>query len=107
MPIPLESWMPLDDLDLTLLARYFNGEGSEADVQAVRRWIAADPARAVVIDRLRNVWRIAGEAHPTWDTEGALATVRRRAARASESTRAHKPALELLRPSPTPVYWRV
>lgn len=100
-----------DDIDPILLVRYFSGEGSEADVQAVRRWIAADPAHAAVVEGLREAWRIAGEAQPEWDVEEALAAVRARGAtRVGDvvplASRRTRPAnLTLLRPAPA--RWRV
>jgi transmembrane sensor len=45
-----------DEIDWTLLARYFAGERSAADAEAVERWLAADPARRDEIAALRRWW---------------------------------------------------
>ena len=45
-----------DDIDWTLLARYFAGESSAAETEVVERWIAAAPTRRDEIAALRRWW---------------------------------------------------
>ena len=45
-----------DEIDWTLLARYFANECTAAEGAAVEQWIAADPARRAEIAALRQAW---------------------------------------------------
>lgn len=62
----------LGDLDPTLLARYLTGEASREEAEEVERWIAERPDRAVLVEQLREVRRIAGEVEQeSYDVEAA------------------------------------
>jgi len=53
--------MHLDDnIDWTLLGRYFAGELSPHDAAAVERWAAADPARRDELEAARRIWSDSG-----------------------------------------------
>lgn len=43
------------------LATYFSGGGTPAEREATRQWIQADPARAAMVESLRQAWAMAGE----------------------------------------------
>ena len=45
-----------DEIDWTLLARYFAGECSQAETTAVEQWVAAEPTRREEIAALRQWW---------------------------------------------------
>ncbi|MBX6331846.1 MAG: FecR domain-containing protein [Gemmatimonadaceae bacterium] len=48
-------------IDWNRLARYFAGECSPAEADAIRAWAAEDPARSAELALLRKVWARAGE----------------------------------------------
>jgi len=45
-----------DEIDWTLLARYFAGESSAAETAVVERWIGAEPSRREELATLRRWW---------------------------------------------------
>src|SRR5215207_207893 len=45
-----------DDIDWTLLARYFAGECSATETAVVERWVAAEPSRGEELAALRQWW---------------------------------------------------
>jgi ferric-dicitrate binding protein FerR (iron transport regulator) len=53
-----------DEIDWNLLGKYFAGECSAEEAARVRAWVEADPARDVVLEELRQVWRATGGATP-------------------------------------------
>jgi ferric-dicitrate binding protein FerR (iron transport regulator) len=65
-----------DEIDYAWLARYFAGEMSAGEVDAVRRWIAAAPHRATQVDELRAIWYARRAPPRTWDAEAALQRVK-------------------------------
>ena len=48
-----------DELDWTLLARYFAGDASEAERAAIARWAAAKPERSAELTALQRWWESA------------------------------------------------
>ena len=60
-----------DEPDWTLLGRYLAGECSRSEVEEVRQWIEADPARARLVEELRATWDAAATPSMTWDTPAA------------------------------------
>ena len=73
-----------DDLDWTLLTRYLAGDLTPAEAETVERWFEADPRHRAVLDELRAVWAATAGETDGWDTERAVAELRRRAAGAAE-----------------------
>src|SRR5436190_2862596 len=68
--------MHLEDERLYLLLdRYLAGEASAAEAQAVRDWLAADPApeHAALLEDLRLIRRVAADPVPQTSVEGAWA----------------------------------
>jgi transmembrane sensor len=61
----------IDDADGHRLARYIAGECSPEEAEAIRRWIAADPARGELLASLEQVWHATGRQPAHWDVEGA------------------------------------
>ncbi len=53
------------------LLRLIAGECSPAEAASIQAWIAADPRRAELLDELRAVWRLTGDATRDWDVAGA------------------------------------
>ena len=62
---------PDDERFYLVLDRYLAGEASPSDADAVRQWLAADPQRAVLLDDLRLIKRVAAEAPPDADVDAA------------------------------------
>jgi transmembrane sensor len=60
-----------DEPDWTLLGRYLAGECTPGEVEKVRGWIEADPARARLVEELRATWSAAATPATTWDTPAA------------------------------------
>jgi transmembrane sensor len=58
-----------EDLDPITLARYLSGESDAAEAARVRRWIAADPANADLVARLRDAWSPGACKDDGWDVE--------------------------------------
>jgi ferric-dicitrate binding protein FerR (iron transport regulator) len=73
-----------DDLDWRLLDRHLAGEDSSDDQVALRRWLAADPAREAALRALASVVRPSDDAD--WDTCRAWSRF---------STRLNEPRLSL------------
>jgi len=73
-----------EGLDWVLLTRYLAGDLSPAEAETVERWFEADPRHRAVLDELRAVWTATAGETAGWDTEGAVAELRRRAAGAVE-----------------------
>src|SRR5438045_1665822 len=48
-----------DDLDWTLLARYFAGDATQAERDAVAHWAAASPERGAELTALQRWWESA------------------------------------------------
>lgn len=66
-----------EETDWEALARYLAGESTPAEAEAMRRWLAADPRRAELVETLgRSLSGLAVQAPPGIDTEGALRRVR-------------------------------
>ena len=59
-----------EDINWSLLAKYFAGECSAEEAARVRAWVEADPAREVVLEELRQVWRTTSDASP-WQPSAA------------------------------------
>lgn len=93
-------------IDWNLLARHFSGECSREETSRIRVWIAEDPAREVLLEELRQVWRMTDAgASPesavsesassekvsprasSWDTEALWERVRKTTQGASRETR--------------------
>src|SRR5689334_12633423 len=109
-----------DDIDWTLLARYFAGDCSAAETAAVERWVAADPARPTEIAALRRWWddaralpsparvdamwtSLSGRMHAGEDTAAAPG-----AATSSGTHRRPTPVLAIVpRSKPSTTRWRV
>lgn len=72
-----------DDLNWALLTRYLAGDLSPADVEVVERWFEADPRHRVLLNELRTVWAATGGETAEWNTERAVADLRRRTERAA------------------------
>lgn len=53
------------------LLRFIEGECSPEDAAAIQAWIAADPRRGELLDELRALWRLTGDATRRWDVTGA------------------------------------
>ncbi len=68
-----------NDLDWGLLTRYLTGELSPAEAEAVERWFEADPRHRELLDELRAVWGASAGEVSAWDTDRAVAELRRRA----------------------------
>ncbi len=68
----------LDENDWQRLTRYITGEGTDAERQETERWIAAAPARAALVDRLRAGWERAAEPAEPFDVDRAWGEVVRR-----------------------------
>jgi ferric-dicitrate binding protein FerR (iron transport regulator) len=79
--------------DSQFLARAFAGELTPDEAAALRRWLAEDPSRRWAFEQLRRAWVDAGRVRQVWDAEGALATIKARAAneRASDANTAVAP----------------
>ena len=63
---------PFSEPDVAALLRYVSGQSPLAEADAIRVWIAADPAREATIDELRKAWNV----EPTsaaWDKQGVWA----------------------------------
>lgn len=71
---------PDDEIDWSALARMFAGELPEDHAAALRRWIAADDARAELVSRLREVWDASASPGMDPDVDSALQRIRERAA---------------------------
>jgi len=66
----------LDDERLyVLLDRYLAGEASAAEADAVRRWLADDPAHAVLLEDLRVIKRVTSDRVPESSVDAAWARV--------------------------------
>ena len=81
-PAPRDPFLPSDsapDADWEAVARYLAGEGTAAEAEAVRRWLAEHPAERVFFDALsRAVAPRAESGDEDIDVEGALRRVRAR-----------------------------
>jgi transmembrane sensor len=70
---------PRDQIDWDALARYIAGESSADEAKAMRRWLDARADRAKLVAALeRSLGRLAYQAPPDLDVEGALRRVRAR-----------------------------
>jgi transmembrane sensor len=49
------------------LLRLIEGDCSPEEAGAIQAWVAADPGRSALLDQLRAVWRITGDATRRWD----------------------------------------
>lgn len=67
------------DMEWLLLTRYLTGDLSPAEAAAVERWFEADPRHRALLDDLRGVWLATGGETAAWDTDRAVAELRRRA----------------------------
>ena len=61
----------IDDADGRRLARYIAGDCSPEEAEEIRRWIAADPARAELVASLEQVWEASGRQPAGWNVDGA------------------------------------
>lgn len=68
-------------LDRALLDRYLTGECSAAEAEAVREWLAANPANSARLQELRDVREVMGS-RATWDVAGLWQRTREEIARA-------------------------
>jgi len=64
---------PEDDRLYLLLDRYLAGEASAAEADAVRRWLADDPAHALLLEDLRLIKRVTSESVPESSVDAAWA----------------------------------
>src|SRR5687768_9535447 len=60
-----------DEIDGRVLARYISGGSTPEEVEGIRAWAAADPARAEMLDSLVEVWRMTGRTPESWDVDHA------------------------------------
>jgi transmembrane sensor len=68
---------PTEQVDWDALARYLAGESSADEAEAMRRWLATRSDRAELVATLdRSMSRLAYQAPPDLDVEGALRRVR-------------------------------
>src|SRR5213594_1226266 len=74
------------------LLRLIAGECSPAEAASIQAWIAADPRRAELLDELRAVWRLTGEATRPWDVAGARDRLLRARGRHTARRLAGRPA---------------
>src|SRR6266516_1904775 len=58
------------------LLRYVEGDCSPAEAAAIQEWIAADPRRGALIDKLQALWRVTGSATRRWDVSAAWRRLR-------------------------------
>src|SRR5258708_30737978 len=58
-----------DTIDGPRLARYIAGECSPQEAEEIRRWIAADPSRAELVEGLTQVWEVTGRVAAHWDVD--------------------------------------
>lgn len=49
------------------LVHYLAGECSKEEVEVIRAWISADPARRILVARLQRLWDTADEQSLDWD----------------------------------------
>lgn len=81
------------------IARLVAGEGTPAELAELERWLAADPARAELVGRLRAAVDRAARASPAdLDVEAALARVHDRMAAGQVRPLASAPSLRARRP---------
>ncbi len=66
------------DIEWDVLDRYFSGECTAAEVDAIARWAEADPARARTLAEARRVWTASGAVRRRFDVDAAWAAVRPR-----------------------------
>lgn len=66
------------DIEWDVLDRYFSGECSAEESDAIARWAAAEPAHARTLDEARRVWTASGTARHSFDVDAAWAAVRPR-----------------------------
>src|SRR5215211_230545 len=59
--------------DSAALLRFVSGQSTLPEAEAIRNWLAADPARQVSIDELRAAWQSTPTAVPAWDRAGVWA----------------------------------
>src|SRR3989442_7456122 len=60
----------LDDIgDGPRLTRYIAGECTPEEAEEIRRWIAADPSRAELVDGLTQGWEAPGRVAARWDVD--------------------------------------
>ena len=77
-PTP-DAGSPADQIDWDALARYLAGETSADEADVMRRWLDARPDRAELVAALdSSLGRLAYQAPPDLDVEGALRRVRTR-----------------------------
>ena len=59
------------------LLRFLEGECTPEEARLIQAWIAADPARAQLLEDLRAVWQLTGRTTRQWSVADAWARVRR------------------------------
>jgi transmembrane sensor len=69
--IPQDDSSQDHESDFARILAYVSGEGTPAELQTLRAWIEAEPARRALAEELRT-YREVRAATPVWNTEGAL-----------------------------------
>src|SRR5690242_8690852 len=75
----------LDDEACEWVERFARGQGSRADVAALKRWMARSPAHAEAFDRISRTWTSLETVGQTLAARGLVAPRRRHPAGAAES----------------------
>jgi anti-sigma factor RsiW len=69
---------PLPEVDVwPVIDRHLSGEASEHEIEVVRAWLAADPARADLVAELRRVRELGRDRPPARGTNAAWGAVAR------------------------------
>ena len=96
-----------DDADWSAIDRYFAGEASAAEADAIEQWSRAALANARLLDLVRRGWTEAGVVRPAidearaWDALKARVEAAERVERAERTERAGRPARPLHLVPPT------
>ncbi len=93
--VPESGGPPDAELDPSLLDRFLTGECSPAEVELVRRWLAAHPASAQYVNDVRAALEKAARPAGGWDTAGAWARVLRDAVAPERNAARLPPPLRL------------